>query len=178
VESSETNDRYAVGAFLPQISAEGSTVWNNNEQTLRFQDASRNNSGDARSNNLSGSLQLSWTLFDGTRMFSTRERLSRIADQSDLAMKDQMVNTIATVIANYYDIVRQKQQLKAIQEQMAVNEERVRLAEKKLQVGTGVKPELLQAKVDFNAQRTQVLEQEAIIAQLKEQLNFLAGMQL
>jgi outer membrane protein TolC len=45
-------------------------------------------------------------------------------------------------------------------------------------VGTGIRPELLQARVDYNAQRSQVLQQEAIIAQLKEQLNNLVGLQL
>jgi outer membrane protein len=177
-EFAETNDDYVMGAFLPQITAGASTVWNNNEQSLRFQDASRNNSGEAQSNNVSGSVQLVWTLFDGTRMFATRERISQVAEQTELALKDQMVNTIASIINNYYDIVRQKQQLKAIQEQMSVSEERVKLAEKKLQVGTGIKPELLQARVDYNAQRTQVLQQETIIAQLKEQLNNIVGLQL
>ena len=177
-QSAETNDQYVFGAFLPQVTAEGATVWNANDQTLRFQDASRNNSGEAQSNNLNASVQLVWTLFDGTRMFASRERISQIAEQGELMVKDQMVNTIASVIVNYYDIVRQKQQLKAIQEQMSVSEERVKLAEKKLQVGTGIKPELLQARVDYNAQRTQVLQQEAIIGQLKEQLNNIVGMQL
>jgi outer membrane protein len=177
-ESADTNSDYVVGAFLPQITAGGSTVWNDSEQNLRFQDESRNNSGDARSNNMSGSVQLVWTLFDGTRMFATRERISQLEEQSELEVKDQMVNTIASIIINYYDIVRQKQQLKAIQEQMSVSEERVKLAEKKLQVGTGIRPELLQAKVDYNAQRTQVLQQETMIAQLKEQLNNIVGLQL
>ena len=177
-EAAETNDHYAVGAFLPQISADAATVWNNNEQALRFQDASRNNSGEAESNNVSASVQAVWTLFDGTRMFATRERISEIAEQSELVVKEQMVNTIAQVINNYYDIVRQKQQLRAIQEQMSVSEERVKLAEKKLEVGTGIRPELLQARVDYNAQRTQVLQQQTMIAQLKEQLNNLVGLQL
>ena len=177
-QSANTDNNYVYGAFLPQISAEAATVWNDNEQTLRFQDASRNNSGEAQSNNITGSVQLVWTLFDGTRMFATRERISQLAEQGELNVKDQMVNTIAGIIINYYDIVRQKQQLKAIQEQMSVSEERVKLAEKKLQVGTGIKPELLQAKVDYNAQRTQVLQQETIIAQLKERLNNIVGMQL
>jgi len=74
--------------------------------------------------------------------------------------------------------VRQKQQLRAIQEQMSVNEERVKLAERKLQVGTGGKPELLQAKVDLNAQRTLSIQQETLIIQLKDQLNGLVGLQL
>ncbi len=177
-ESAATNNDYVVGGFLPQITAGAATVWNNSTQTLRFQDASRNNSGEAKANNLSGSVQMVWTLFDGTRMFATRQRIAQTEEQSELQLKDQMVNTIASVIVNYYDIVRQKQQLKAIQEQMSVSEERVKLAEKKLQVGTGIKPELLQARVDYNAQRTQVLEQETIIAQLKEQLNNIVGLQL
>lgn len=177
-ESAETNDNFVIGAFLPQISAQAATVWNDNEQRLRFQDASRNNSGDAKSNNVTGSLQAVWTLFDGTRMFATRERIAQITEQSELQVKEQMVNTIALVINNYYDIVRQKQQLEAVREQMSVSEERVKLAEKKLQVGTGIKPELLQARVDYNAQRTQVLQQETIIAQLKEQLNNFVGLQL
>jgi outer membrane protein TolC len=177
-ESAATTDKYVVGAFLPQISANAATVWNNNEQTLRFQDEARNNSGEARSNNVTGSLQLVWTLFDGTRMFATRERISQLAEQGELMVKDQMVNTIASTITNYYDIVRQKQQLKAIQEQMSVSEERVKLAEKKLQVGTGIKPELLQARVDYNEQRAQVLQQQALIAQLKEVLNYNVGLQL
>jgi outer membrane protein len=177
-DQAKTDNSYAVGAFLPQITASGSKVWNNNNQELRFQDVTRNNKGKAESNNVTGTVALAWTLFDGTRMFATRERISVIADQGELLVKNQMVNTIASIITNYYDIVRQKQQLKAIQEQMSVSEERVKLAEKKLQVGTGIKPELLQAKVDYNAQRTQVFQQESAIAQLKEQLNGLVGLKL
>lgn len=177
-ESAQTDEDYAWGAFLPQVNAVAASVWNNNDQELRFQDVSRNNSGKAQSNQTTASVQLSWVLFDGTRMFATRERISTIAAQGDLLVKDQMVNTVAEIIAGYHNIVRQKQQLRAIQEQMSVSEERVKLAERKLQVGTGIKPELLQARVDFNEQRTQVIQQESIILQLKDQLNALVGLQL
>jgi outer membrane protein len=177
-ESAATVNDHAYGGFLPQINAVGSTVWNNNDQELRFQDASRNSAGKAENNNTSASLQLGWMLFDGGRMFATRERIAQLAEQGELLVKNQMVNTIAAVITNYYDIVRQKQQLRATQEQMAVSEERVKLAERKLQVGTGIKPELLQARVDLNAQRAQVLQQETVITQLKARLNAQVGMQL
>ena len=177
-EGANIDDAYAFGAFIPQISAVGSTVWNSNDQALRFQDESRNNSGKAEANNISASAQLQWTLFDGTRMFATRQRIAAIAAQGEILVRQQMVNTIASVANNYFDIIRQKQQLRAVEEQMAVSEERVKLADRKLAVGMGAKPELLQAKVDYNAQRTQVLQQQALIAQLKDQLNALVGLQL
>jgi outer membrane protein len=181
-EAAQTDQGYSWAAFLPQINASGTRVWNENDQKLRVRRQETNEivtiEGDIASNNINASGQLVWTLFDGTRMFATRERLAVFAEQSELAVKNQMTNTIADVMINYYDIVRQKQQLKAIQEQMSVSEERVKLAERKLQVGTGIKPELLQARVDYNAQRTQVLQQESTIAQLKQQLNALVGLQL
>jgi outer membrane protein len=178
VEAASNDAQYQYGAYVPQVNATGSVVKNFNEQELRFQDESRNNEGQARSTNKTASVQLTWTLFDGTRMFAMRSIVNETENQAELQLKDQMINTIATVIQNYYDIVRQKQQLKAILEQMSVSEERVKLAERKFQVGTGAKPELLQAKVDFNAQRTQSLQQEALILQLKEQLDVLVNRKL
>lgn len=178
-KSAKTDLDYSWGAFLPQINGLATTTQTKNDlQELRFADASRNVDGPTEQDNTNIALQLNWTLFDGTRMFATRERLNVINQQGDLLVKNQMVNTVASIITSYYDVVRQKQQLRAIQEQMSVSEERVKLAERKLQVGTGIKPELLQARVDYNAQRAQVIQQESIIAQLKQQLNGLVGLQL
>lgn len=178
LEAAQTDEDYVTGAFLPQINGVGSVMQNASNQRVEFSDATRNNAGDTKSKNLTGSIQLSWLLFDGTRMFATKRRVEEIARQGEWNVKNQMTNSIATVISNYYDVVRGKQQLKAIREQMAVSEERVKLAEKKLQVGTGGKPELLQAKVDLNAQRTQILSQQTLIGQLKAQLNGFVDMQL
>src|SRR5205814_6440828 len=80
-------------------------------------------------------------------------------------------NSVAATMTNYFNIVRQQEQLKATNEVMAVNLERVKLAERKLEVGTGAKPELLQAKVDLNAQRTLAVQQEILIQQIKDQMN-------
>lgn len=176
--SARTDEKYSVGALLPQLNGTAATNWNSNHQEFAFADESRNVSGDAKSNNATASLQAVWTLFDGTKMFATRERLEQIAAQGELNVKNQMVNSISAVIVNYYNIVRQKQQLKAIQELMSVNEERVKVADRKVDVGIGARPELLQAKVDLNAQRTLAIQQETLIAQLKDQLNGLVGLRL
>jgi outer membrane protein len=177
-EAAAIDNRYSIGVLTPQVNATGSTVWNNNEQEFIFANETQNREGTAKSNNMSGSLQLVWTLFDGTKMFATRERLAELAAQGELDVKDQMVNSIASVINNYYSVVRQKQQLIAIRELMSINEERVKLAERKLQVGSGGKPELLQAKVDLNANRTLLIQAETLLIQLKDLLNGLVALQL
>jgi outer membrane protein len=176
--SLEMERRYGKGAFIPTINAQGGVVWNRNHQELEFMESTRNNSGDARSRNWTGSVQLNYTLFDGGKMFIAQDRLRSMSAYGEMMLKNEMTNTISQVIKTYYDVVRQKQRLKAVQEQLLVNEERVKLADRKLQVGTGGKPELLQAKVDYNAMQTQVYEQEALIRKLKEQLNILVGNEL
>lgn len=172
------DDRFGYGVFLPTISATGSfTRTTSNVTVVRFDNNPRV-SPAAITVNTNAGVQLIWTLFDGTKMFATRSRIRKQVELSQINLRNQMVNTAASVISTYYGIVRQKQQLKAILEQTSVSEERVKLAERKLQVGTGGKPELLQAKVDLNAFRTARLQQETLIQQLKDQLNGLLGLGL
>lgn len=166
---------YANYAFLPRLNAAASKTWNNNDQKQEFTDGTKRERDNIKSSNLQASVNLNWTLFDGLRMFSTRNKLEEFVKLGELTVRNQVVNTVANVLINYYNIVRQQQQLKAIEEQMSIDEERVRLADRKLSVGLGTKPELLQAKVDLNAQHAARLNQQKLIGQLKEQLNQLAG---
>ena len=175
------DNSYAWAAFLPQLNASAGAVWNRNNQnvTFRKRDGSGGDSSVARDavkqSNLNYSINLNWTLFDGFRMFATREKLAEFQVLGELGVKNQVVNTVANVINNYYNIVRQKQQLRAIEEQMSINEELVKIADRKLSVGLGAKPELLQARVDLNAQKAARLQQQTLIAQLRDQLNQLIG---
>jgi outer membrane protein TolC len=104
-------------------------------------------------------------------MFVLRDKAEQLLEFGELEIKNQIVNTVAAVINNYYNIVRQKQQLRSIEEQMSIDSERVRLAQYRLDVGVGIKPDLLQSKIDLNAQKAAQLQQQALIEQLKEQLN-------
>ena len=166
---------YVNSAFLPTVNGTASRLWNSNNQQQLLSDGTKRERDGIRSNNLVGSVNLNWRVFDGLRMFVTRQKLAEFQRVGEFAVKEQIVTSVAQVINNYYDIVRQKQQLKAIEEQISINNERVVLADRKFTVGLGAKPELLQAKVDLNAQTAAQLTQETLIAQLKEQLNQLMG---
>ena len=162
---------YKNAVFLPQLNANAGTLWNNNSQKQTLADGSHRDKSGLKSNNISSQLALNWTLFDGLKMFVLRDKAEQLLEFGELEIKNQVVNTVATVINNYYNIVRQKQQLRSIEEQMSIDSERVRLAQYRLDVGVGIKPDLLQSKIDLNAQKAAQLQQQALIEQLKEQLN-------
>src|SRR6266496_1306041 len=162
---------YRNAAFLPRLNANAATIWNNNSTKQTLADGTKRQSSGLKSNNISSQLALNWTLFDGLKMFATRDKAEQLLELGGLEIKSQVVNTVADVVNNYYNIVRQKQQLKAIEEQMSIDSERVRLAQYRLDIGVGTKPDLLQSKIDLNAQKSAQLQQQTLIEQLKEQLN-------
>lgn len=162
---------YRNAVFLPTLNGVANTTWNNNNQRQTLADGTKRQQDGIRSHNSAASVQLQWTLFDGLKMFATREKAAQLLELGSLTVKDQVVNSVASVVNTYYNIVRQKQQLKAVEEQIALNEERVRLSQYKLDIGTGAKPDVLQSKVDLNAQKSLKLQQLTLIDQLKDQLN-------
>lgn len=169
------DDSYANYSFFPRLNGSVSKLWNNNHLKQELSDGTKRNRRGIRSNNMVASVNLNWTLFDGLKMFATRDRLAEFKKLGELSVRNQVVTTVATILTTYYNIVRQQQQLRAIEEQMSIDEERVKIADRKFSVGLGSKPELLQAKVDFNAQKAAQLRQLTLIIQLKEQLNQLIG---
>jgi outer membrane protein TolC len=162
---------YANYALYPRLNANGAYIINNNNQKQVLADGTKRENPSIRSNNLSASLNLNWTLFDGFRMFIARDRLNKLVELSELQIKAQVITTVAEVMRLYYDIIRQQQQLQALQEQMQLSEERLKIAQYKFDIGTGAKPDLLQAQIDLNAQRAAALTQQTAINKIKEQLN-------
>jgi len=163
--------QYKNAGLLPSLNATGSQVFNRNNQYQKFTDGTVRERKGVQSGNLSGNIALNWTLFDGGKMFATRAKLEEILTQGEWVIRDQINNTIAQVVSAYFLIVQQKQQLKALDTQLAVYEERTKLARNKLDIGVGTKPDLLQSQIDLNSQRSQRLSLENQIRIAKQALN-------
>lgn len=178
VDAAGVDRFYAFGNFVPAVNATAGLTQTISAQEQEFDTRPKSAGSGIRTVNINGAINLNWTVFDGFRMFAVKDRLNQQYDLANINLKNQVINTTAEVINAYYIIVRQKQRLKAIEEQMSINEERVKLADRKLSVGLGTKPELLQAKVDLNAQKAAHLQHRTVMTQSKDQLNQLTGMKL
>ncbi len=170
-ELSANDYAYANFAFVPRVNATAGTTWNSTATKQEFVNGTKRDTSGIKGNNLTGNVTLSWTLFDGLKMFATRNKIASIRDLGELAIKDQVQNSISTIIGGYYNIVQQKQQLKALAEQMSISEERVKLSDAKFSTGLAPKTDLLQSKVDLNAQKALYIRQQTLIEQSKALLN-------
>lgn len=159
---------YRNAVFLPTLNAYSQNIWNNSKQKQVLIDSTRQLR--VKNNSIQGNIGLNWTLFDGLKMFATRDKAKALLEAGAYTAKTQIVNTVADVINTYYNIARQKQQVKATDVQITLNSERVRLAQAKLEIGVGAKPDVLLSRTDLNLQEGIKAEAEANIDILKQQL--------
>jgi outer membrane protein len=122
-------------------------------------------------NTLNANAQLQWTLYDGRRMFLTLDRLKELKGLSEITVKIRSELIIADVMRAYYNVIRQQEFYKGIQEQMDLFEERLRIAQTRLEVGKGNQLDVLQAQSDLNVQKTQLTRQKQAIGLAKMTLN-------
>ncbi|MGX5818480.1 TolC family protein [Chitinophaga lutea] len=170
-EIAANDNDYANFAFAPRLNGTASKTWSNNATKQEFGNGSKRDTSGLKNRQAQAAVNLNWTLFDGLKMFATRQRVQAIDILGELSVRNQVENTVANIINSYYNIAQQKQQLRALAEQMAISDERVKLSDAKFQTGLGPKTDYLQAKVDYNAQRANWLRQQTVIEQSKASLN-------
>ena len=122
-------------------------------------------------NNANVAALLSWTLFDGGKMFVTKKKLSEIEELGQITFKDNVLQTLYNVTVAYYDVVRQKQQLASVSKVLTYNREHVTILSASFGQGLSPKTDLLQAQIDYNVNIEDSVNQQNVIAIAKRTLN-------
>lgn len=168
-------DQNTMGAagMLPRLDLNASGNKASNDTRQKFSSGLEVNQKGVQSETVAAGAYLSWTVFDGLKMFATKERLRLLEQQSELSLRLQVETTIEEVTLNYYQVVKQQQLIKGIEAAMAVSDERIKIADKKLTLGSGSNVELLQAKLDRNALRSDWIAQHYLLNEFKNNLMML-----
>ncbi len=174
-EITRINNSIGATGMLPQIN--GVINQDNQKQNTaqKFLNGTENNRDGAKSNQLNAGVELGWTVFNGFKMFATRNKLKELQGIGELKLKLQIEQTFSRIIKSYADAVAAKQQLKSNEELVKISEERLRLATEKNKAGRAAKTELLRAQVDINTDKSLLMRQENALQNAKMNLNILLG---
>jgi outer membrane protein len=123
------------------------------------------------SNTINAGAELNWTLFNGGKMFVTKNKLGEIEALGEIQYKEQVLQTVYNVVLAYYNVVKQKQQLASINKVISYNQERVTILQTSYNSGSSSKNNLLQAKIDLNVYLENAITQQSIIIAAKRNLN-------
>ncbi len=157
--------------MLPTVAINASGAFANNAIKQEYNTGATVDKSGIASKNITTGVYLNWTIFDGLKMFATKEQLSVLESMGMLNTKVQIENMLVKLINNYYSIVMIKQMIKGLKENMVVSEERLKIAQRKFDIGTASKVDLLQAKVDLNAQKASLIRENTLLTDAKETLN-------
>lgn len=171
VTISTISDDKGFAGGLPVVNA---TI-SDNEQIVsisqKFSDPSRDVSRpNVGSNNLAAGVTASMILYNGSRILATKKRLEEIKGLNQQVLATQIQNTIAAVMTRYYDVVRQQDFLKTIQQSISASEKRIEILNIRKESGLANAADLLQAKIDLNALEQGLQTQQLVIDQTKTDL--------
>jgi outer membrane protein len=155
----ENNVSYGNAGMLPTITADASAAMSiqNTRQTLLSGEVREMN--NARNRNSSYGANLRWTIFDGFQMFARYEQLQQLEARSEAQLKAAVLQTVSGVFSTYYELIQQKQLIKAMETALELSQFRYQTAESRYKIGRASKLEVLSASVDLNTDTTNLLRQ-------------------
>jgi outer membrane protein len=172
-EIAKAQNNFGNAGMSPTVTVNANLNFANVNSHQEFSTGQIQDRPNATSNSTGASLNASWLVFDGLRMFAVKKRLSQTVELSDLLLKEQMQNTVYEIILAYYDIVRLNKLILASKQNLSIYEERKKIARVKMEIGSDSKVDYLLTQSDENKAKTTLLQQELALMNAKAVLNSL-----
>ena len=155
---SKIQNNFGNTGMSPQVSLNGNlNLASINSHQEFFTGAIQDKTG-AQSNQTAASVNVSWTLFDGLKMFAIKKRLTQNELLSSIALKQQMETTVYNIIVAYYNIVKTTELIKASKQNLSIYEERKKIAKLKLEIGSDSKVDYLLSQSDENKSKSAIIQ--------------------
>lgn len=120
---------------------------------------------------LNAGVDVSWTVFNGFQLQANYARLRELHLLSSTQTRIAVEDYIADLTAEYYNFVQQRQRLRNYVSAVELSRERLRIVYERWMIGSLSRLDLLQARVDFNADSAQCLKQRELLASSRIRLH-------
>jgi len=170
VEIARMNNTYGVAGGLPYVSANAGDNGSLSTINQKFSDGTESNVSDKSENAINAGVSAGIVLFNGFRITATKEKLNRLQNLSEIQLNQQIQNTIANIMVTYYDIIRQQNYMKIIQNTLDVSNQKLEIINVKKNVGMADAVEILQAQTDVNSAEQLLEIQKMVVEQNKSDL--------
>ncbi|PJA98737.1 MAG: transporter, partial [Ignavibacteriales bacterium CG_4_9_14_3_um_filter_30_11] len=172
---SDNNETIGNAGLLPNLDASASYNRSSNNTKQNFSNGTVVDRTGAISKNYAAEINLSWTIFDGLKMFASLDQLKELKKTGETNYKITVEQNISDVLSSFYDIVRQELLLEVIKKNISISEERLKIVQNEKEVGAASKFDLLKAQVDLNTDKSSLLNQQEQLAEARVKLNMLLG---
>jgi len=172
-EIAKTQNNRGNAGMSPQVNLNAALTGANLDSYQEFGNGTVQDRKGAQSLNANAAMQVSWTIFDGMKMFAVKTRLNTNEKIAELQYKQQLEQTIQAVILAYYDIVRIQQLTEATLQNLDLLKERKKLINLRYQIGSDSKVDFLLVQTDENKAQSELLRLKQQLLTAKTNLNSL-----
>jgi outer membrane protein len=174
-EIERISNTYGMAGGLPLVTGtagDNYSVTNLKQKTSSGINISKSN---VNSSSYNAGVTASILLFNGFRVIATKGRLNLLQSQGEVLLNLQIQTTLAAIMENYYDILRQQSYLNIIQSSLDVSSKKLDIVKDRYKVGMANEADLLQARIDLNMAEQNLKGQQLVVDQDKTSLLQLMG---
>lgn len=177
VQISNNNATLGNAGLLPTINVNGGGNYSNVNTRLRFGDPTMPEvrASGVQARNMNASVGLNYVIFDGLGTIYNYKSLVAQNVQSEVQARLNIENTIAVVANTYYQLGMAQQAYLIAYEALRISDERLKRQEIKREYGTAVTVDILNARVDKNADSVNFVNARLNLENTRRELNFLLG---
>lgn len=129
--------------------------------------------GKSISDNLTGQLDVQFTLFDGFFVRLSKQRLDKLEELSNGNARFLMENTVQGIILGYYSVLLQREQLQVLITNKQFSKERYDYVKLRKELGGAITFDVLQEQNNYLTDSASVLQQEIFLKNTLRDLNLL-----
>lgn len=170
VDIAKNNNNWGQAGMLPTINLIGNQP---NNITQRKPANPFAVPGKSISDNLTGQLDVQFTLFDGFFVRLSKQRLDKLEELSNGNARFLMENTVQGIILGYYSVLLQREQLQVLITNKEFSKERYDYVKLRKELGGAITFDVLQEQNNYLTDSASVLQQEIFLKNTLRDLNLL-----
>ncbi|MBK7693508.1 MAG: TolC family protein [Saprospiraceae bacterium] len=143
------NNNWTNAGAYPELRFNANPSFSSNSLEQKLVNGTEIKRNNALSEVINANVQLNWNLFNGFKLYATKDRLEVIERIGQLNIESEILSLVYDVSAAYYNVIRLQNLSLVTLEQIEVSRDRVDLEEKKFKLGRTGKSDLLKAKLDL-----------------------------
>ncbi len=173
---SDNNVTLANAGYLPTVGVSAGYTGYLNETRTTDREGELAKLHSDYSQTVNAGVNVSWDLFDGFRVQTNYQRLQELQAMGEINTRITIEDFIAELTAEYYNYIRHQIRLQNYRDAVQLSKERIRIVEARYMIGVFSRLDLLQARVDFNADSSQYMTQQELVHFSRIRLNELMAM--
>lgn len=161
--------------YLPSLELNGGFSGSINNNDYDYNDGTSEKVKGVNSEVADIGLNMNWTIFDGFNIQAEYDKLKELQQIGELSSRIAIEELVANIAAEYHNLIRQRIRLRNLRSTVKLSKERLRIVEERYIIGSMSRLDLQQAKVDFNADSSELLTQNETLNASRIRLNELMG---